>query len=78
MTNEVLRRMTKPDAKENDLLYLFYPETDTAHASRFEHLTNISTRLAAGNPAVSEAAATAQLRVIDKVMSETLRSRVRR
>ena len=50
MSEEVLRIMAKPDADENDLLYLFYPDTDAARASGFEHLANVSKRLAAGGP----------------------------
>ena len=66
MSEEVLRIMANPDADENDLLYLFYPETDAARAAGFEHLANVSKRLAAGGPAVSEEAAMGQLAAVGR------------
>ena len=69
MSEEVLRIMAKPDADENDLLYLFYPETDAARAAGFEHLANVSKRLATGGPAVSEEAAMGQLAAVGQILS---------
>jgi pimeloyl-ACP methyl ester carboxylesterase len=61
LTEEVLAIMAKPKSDADDLLFLFYPRTDTARAAGIEHLANISTRLAAGGPPVSDAAAMGQL-----------------
>jgi pimeloyl-ACP methyl ester carboxylesterase len=77
LSEEVLRIMAKPEADENDLLYLFYPDTDSARAAGFEHLAKISTRLAAGGPAVSEKAAKGQLTALGQLLSvpfDTVRS----
>ncbi|RPF31777.1 alpha/beta fold hydrolase [Streptomyces sp. TLI_185] len=60
-SEKVLGIMAKPDADLEDMLYLFYPETDTARASGHEHFAHVSTRLAAGGPAVSETAAQGML-----------------
>ncbi|MFJ8141606.1 alpha/beta fold hydrolase [Streptomyces sp. NPDC096013] len=60
-SDKVLGIMAKPDADLEDLLYLFYPETDTARASGHEHFTHVSTRLAADGPTVSETAAQGML-----------------
>ncbi|MEV4729768.1 alpha/beta hydrolase [Saccharopolyspora sp. NPDC049426] len=69
MASRVLEIMAKPDADEDDLLYLFYPETDAARAAGAEHLAKVSKRLAAGGPAVSETAANRQLEAIGKAWS---------
>ncbi|WP_371583243.1 alpha/beta fold hydrolase [Streptomyces sp. NBC_01314] len=61
--------MAKPDADADDMLYLFYPETAAARAAGVEHLTKVSTRLAAGGPAVSETAAVRQREAIVKFMT---------
>ncbi|WP_319447500.1 MULTISPECIES: alpha/beta hydrolase [unclassified Mycobacterium] len=69
MSQEVLRIMAKPEADANDLLYLFYPETDAARLAGRQHLAKVSTRLANGGPAVSEEAATGQLVAVGKILS---------
>ncbi|MFD3497102.1 alpha/beta fold hydrolase [Streptomyces sp. NPDC058676] len=61
--------MAKPDAGADDMLYLFFPETDAGRAAGVEHLTKVSTRLAAGGPAVSETAAMRQREAIAKYMA---------
>jgi pimeloyl-ACP methyl ester carboxylesterase len=81
MSEEVLRIMAKPNADADDLLYLFYPQTDAARASGFEHLANVSTRLAKQGPAVSDAAAMGQLAAIGQILSvpfEQVRSNLQR
>ncbi|MFF0042706.1 alpha/beta fold hydrolase [Streptomyces mirabilis] len=60
-SEKVLGIMAKPDADLEDMLYLFYPETDTARAAGHEHFGHVSTRLAAGGPPVSEEAAQGML-----------------
>ncbi len=80
LSEEVLRIMAKPEADENDLLYLFYPDTDSARAAGFEHLANVSKRLAAGGPAVSEKAAMGQLTALGQLLSvpfDTVRSNLK-
>jgi pimeloyl-ACP methyl ester carboxylesterase len=66
---EVLRIAAKADADEDDLVYLFYPETDTGRAAGRQHLANVSTRLAAGAPDVSQVAALGQIAAIGKFSS---------
>jgi pimeloyl-ACP methyl ester carboxylesterase len=61
--------MAKPDAGADDRLHLFYPETGAVRAAGVEHLTKVSTRLAAGGPAVSETAAIRQREAIGKFMA---------
>jgi pimeloyl-ACP methyl ester carboxylesterase len=69
MSQEVLHIMAKPEADANDLLYLFYPETDAARLAGHQHLAKVSARLANGGPAVSEEAATGQLVAVGKILS---------
>ncbi|CAN5462059.1 alpha/beta hydrolase [soil metagenome] len=69
MKPEVLTIMAKPEADEDDLLYLFYPETDSARAAGREHLAKVATRLSAGGPQVSEEAAMGQLAAVGKILS---------
>jgi len=69
LSEDVLGIMTKAQADADDLLYLFYPPTDSARAAGFDHLAKVSRRLAAGGPAVSQEAAMAQLAAIGQVSS---------
>lgn len=69
MSEKVLGIMANPKADEDDLLYLFYPGTDAARAAGYEHVTHLSTRLSAGGPPVSEAAAMRQLEAIGKYVA---------
>jgi pimeloyl-ACP methyl ester carboxylesterase len=81
MSEEVLRIMAKANADADDVLYLFYPQTDAARASGFEHLANVSTRLAKRGPSVSEAAAMGQLAAVGQILSvpfEQVRSNLQR
>jgi pimeloyl-ACP methyl ester carboxylesterase len=61
---DVLRVASKPEPEGEDLLFLFYPDTERARAAGREHLANISRRLAAGGPAVSPEATMGQLAAI--------------
>lgn len=58
--------MSKPEPTADDLVYLFFPETDAARAAGHAYLARVSGRLAAGGPAVSVAAVMGQLAAIDK------------
>jgi pimeloyl-ACP methyl ester carboxylesterase len=69
LADEVLAIMANPDADADDLLYLFYPPTDAARASGAAHLSRVATRLIAGGPAVSDAAANGQLAAVGKLLS---------
>jgi pimeloyl-ACP methyl ester carboxylesterase len=62
--DEVLRIAAKADADEDDLLYLFYPETEEGRAAGRRHLANVSTRLATGEPNVTQEAAMGQIAAI--------------
>jgi pimeloyl-ACP methyl ester carboxylesterase len=69
LTERVLSIMAKPDADAEDLLYLFYPETERARASGVEHLSKVATRLAGGGPAVTEEAARGQLAAVARLQA---------
>ncbi|MET7655821.1 alpha/beta hydrolase [Streptomyces sp. NPDC005486] len=58
--------MTKPEVTGDDLVFLFFPETDSGRAAGHEHLARVATRLATGLPEVSEAAAMGQITAIGK------------
>ncbi|MFI1731708.1 alpha/beta hydrolase [Streptomyces acidicola] len=68
-SEKVLGIMAKPDADLEDTLYLFYPETDAARALGHEHFDRVSTRLAAGGPAVSEPAAQGMLAAVGQLLA---------
>ncbi|MGW0561473.1 alpha/beta fold hydrolase [Streptomyces sp. NPDC003016] len=58
--------MAEPEVTGDDMVYLFFPETDTGRAAGYAHLARVSTRLAAGGPGVSEAAGQGQIAAIGK------------
>jgi pimeloyl-ACP methyl ester carboxylesterase len=64
MTERVLGIMAKPDADLEDMLYLFYPETEDARAKGNEHFDKVAAAMPEGAPVVSEAAAMGQLQAI--------------
>ncbi|WP_042391625.1 alpha/beta fold hydrolase [Streptacidiphilus carbonis] len=65
--NEKVRAtMTKPEVTGDDLVFLFFPETETGRAAGYAHLTRVATRLATGVPEVSEVAAMGQIAAIQK------------
>jgi pimeloyl-ACP methyl ester carboxylesterase len=65
-SEKVRATMTKPVVSGQDLVYLFFPETETGRAAGHEHLARVATRLETGRPDVSEAAARGQLAAIAK------------
>jgi pimeloyl-ACP methyl ester carboxylesterase len=69
MNERVLSIMAKPDANAEDLLYLFYPETEEARASGLEHLAKVSKRLQSGGPEVTEEAAQGQLAAVARLLA---------
>ncbi|MEU6352686.1 alpha/beta hydrolase [Streptomyces sp. NPDC047072] len=68
-SERVLGIMAKSDPDLEDMLYLFYPETDAARAAGKEHFEHVATRLAAGGPAVSEAAAQGMLAAAGQLLT---------
>jgi pimeloyl-ACP methyl ester carboxylesterase len=63
--NEKVRAtMTKPEVTGDDLVYLFFPDTEAGRTAGHEHLARVATRLAAGRADVSEAAARGQINAI--------------
>jgi pimeloyl-ACP methyl ester carboxylesterase len=69
MSQDVIGIMTKPAATVDDLLFLFYPDTKAARARGADHLKNVSARLGAGGPQVSEDAAMGQLQAVAKILA---------
>lgn len=64
MGERVVSIMAKPDADAEDMLYLFYPETEAARASGLDHLGKVTLTTPANAPVVSEEAAMGQLEAI--------------
>lgn len=58
--------LAQPEVTANDLVYLFFPDTDTGRAAGHAYLARVAARLATGRPEVSEAAATGQFTAIGK------------
>jgi len=69
LTDKVLGIMAKPDADDDDILYLFYPDSDAARTAGRDHLAKVATRLANDGPPVSEAAAMGQLEAVGQVLA---------
>ncbi|MFJ2645233.1 alpha/beta fold hydrolase [Streptomyces sp. NPDC087420] len=70
MSDRVRAIMAKPGGgAPDDVLYLFFPETDAGRAAGQRHLANVSTRLRAGGPAISDEAARGQLTAVAKLQS---------
>ncbi len=63
---KVRATMTKPVVSGDDLVFLFFPDTEIGRAAGREHLARVAARLAIGRPDVSEAAARGQLAAIAK------------
>ncbi|MEU4340249.1 alpha/beta hydrolase [Nocardia sp. NPDC023852] len=58
--------MAQPEVTADDLVYLFFPDTDAGRAAGHDYLARVAGRLATGRPEVSEAAATGQFTAIGK------------
>jgi pimeloyl-ACP methyl ester carboxylesterase len=62
--------MAKPGGgDEEDLLYLFFPETDRGRSAGCEHLAKVAPRLATGIRAISDVAGKGQLVAVAKLQS---------
>jgi pimeloyl-ACP methyl ester carboxylesterase len=80
MGERVVTIMGKADPSVDDMLYLFYPETDAARASGVDHLRKIAATTPAGAPQVSDAAAMGQLEAVIAALGapwETVVARLR-
>jgi pimeloyl-ACP methyl ester carboxylesterase len=70
MSDKVRQIMAKPGGGEDeDVLYLFFPETDSGRKAGRAHLANVAPRLATGVRAVSDAAGKGQLVAVAKLQS---------
>jgi pimeloyl-ACP methyl ester carboxylesterase len=69
MNQDVVAIMAKAEATTDDLLFLFYPDTEAARTRGVDHLKHVSTRLAAGGPQVTEEAAMGQLHAVAKILA---------
>lgn len=56
--------LAKPEVTGEDMVQLFFPETDAGRAAGHDYLTRVAGRLAAAGPSVSEQAAQGQLTAI--------------
>lgn len=64
MGERVMSIMNKPEADLEDMLYLFYPETEAARAKGLEHFGKVNAAMPADAPAVSQEAAMGQFEAI--------------
>jgi pimeloyl-ACP methyl ester carboxylesterase len=56
----------RPDVSGDDMVYLFFPDTDGGRAAGHAYLARVAGRLATGRPEISETAATSQFSAIGK------------
>jgi pimeloyl-ACP methyl ester carboxylesterase len=61
--------MLKPEADLEDVLYLFYPETDEARAKGLDHFGRVAAEMPEGAPRVSQDAAMGQLEAITATLA---------
>ncbi|WP_406281135.1 alpha/beta hydrolase [Nocardia sp. NBC_00881] len=69
ISERVLGIMAKPDADLDDMLYLFYPETEEARKLGIEHFDKVSAAMPTDAPVVNEAAAMGQLQAITAALA---------
>ncbi|WP_280217333.1 alpha/beta fold hydrolase [Nocardia neocaledoniensis] len=69
ISERVLGIMAKPDADLDDMLYMFYPETEEARKLGLEHFEKASAAMPTNAPVVSEAAAMGQLQAITAALA---------
>ena len=69
MGERVANIMLKPDADLEDVLYLFYPETEAARTKGLEHFAKVSEAMPADAPIVTQDAAMGQLAAIMAALS---------
>ena len=69
MPERVANIMLKPKSDLEDVLYLFYPETDAARAKGLEHFGKIEADMPKNAPVVTQEAAMGQLAAITAILS---------
>ena len=69
MGERVANIMLKPKTDSEDVLYLFYPETDAARAKGVEHFGKIAAGMPENAPAVTQEAAMGQLAAITATLA---------
>ena len=69
MPERVASIMLKPEADLEDVLYLFYPETDEARAKGLDHFGRVAAEMPDGAPRVSQDAAMGQLEAITATLA---------
>ncbi|GAA1671934.1 hypothetical protein GCM10009745_13300 [Kribbella yunnanensis] len=70
MSDKVRQIMAKPGGGDDeDILYLFFPETERGRAAGRKHLDAVAPRLATGVSAISDAAGKGQLVAVAKLQS---------
>ncbi len=66
LSEKVRNIMAKSDASEEDMIYLFFPETEEGRAAGRKHLANVATRLSSGIRNVSDEAGQGMLAAVGK------------
>ena len=69
MGERVSNIMVTPEANSEDMLYLFYPETEAARAKGVEHFSKIAAGMPENAPGVTQEAAMGQLAAITATLS---------
>ena len=69
MGERVANIMLKPQSDLEDVLYLFYPQTDAARAKGVEHFSKIAADMPADAPVVTQEAAMGQLEAITATLT---------
>ena len=69
MPERVANIMLKPKSDLEDVLYLFYPETDAARAKGVEHFSTIAAGMPKNAPVVTQEAAMGQLAAITATLT---------
>lgn len=68
----VFEIMVKEEPTTDDILYLFYPDDEAGRAAGHEHFANVSTRMNAGSPDVSDEAADGLFKVSEQILGAPL------
>lgn len=68
----VFEIMVKEEPTTDDILYLFYPDDEAGRAAGHEHFANVSTRLKAGSPEVSDEASAGLVKISEQILGTPL------
>ena len=69
MGERVANIMLKPEANTEDMLYLFYPETEAARSKGLAHFSKIASDMPENAPIVTQDAAMGQLAAITAILA---------